>query len=472
MEETKNSKLPKNVKQIGQAPGGQKVYIEDYVITYLKQMLVEEKKMKTSILYGHKEIIEDELYWFVSGAIEVETDFFMEKTIINEEAWKKVNALSGRFFQDMTILGWAVAGPEIEGDLQEQIMRTHRTFFRPDQKLFFEYLTDEKQENLYFFEKGKMKLQAGYYIYYDKNECMQNYMVSLRASERHPEEFEADHALQQIRESREEKRLQRNRKKTTTLLTCFSMILVTTIMIIGITMLNNYEKMQSMEKVLYQISGKIDQAGGDEDAQETAANLQLTTQETMAGAAVGGLQTGADAVGQEQSTEKDGQASDGTTADTETTSEREVNTENRQGAVADELSREENETADATVNGEAQDSDAMKETAVAQDGAAGKEAAAAQEGTPEQETVTTQSDDAVQESAAQPADGVAQEKAEETTSTIRQDAQTAYVIQRGDTLVGICMKYYGNLSNLDEICSLNGIEDKDSIFYGQKIILP
>ena len=42
--------------------------------------------------------------------------------------------------------------------------------------------------------------QGGYYIYYERNESMQNYMVSLRAAERHPEEFEADRAAHQFRE--------------------------------------------------------------------------------------------------------------------------------------------------------------------------------------------------------------------------------------------------------------------------------
>lgn len=444
----KNSKLPKNVKQIGQAPGGQKVYIEDYVITYLKQMLVEEKKMKTSILYGHKEIIEDELYWFVSGAIEVETDFFMEKTIINEEAWQKVNALSGRFFRDMTILGWAVAGPETEGDLQEQIMRTHRTFFRPDQKLFFEYLTDEKQENLYLFEKGKMKLQSGYYIYYDRNECMQNYMVSLRASERHPEEFEADHALQQIRESREEKRLQRNRRKTTTLLTCFSMILVTTIMIIGITMLNNYEKMQSMEKVLYQISGKIDQSDSTQEVQETATTDDVQAAQTMAGAL--GVQTAPDTIVGEQAAEVGGQAYEDTTA----------------LPATEEPQPEETQTEEAQPQEDAKPEETVAEEPQPQ------EEAQPEEAVPEEQQQEMQPQETVAEEVQSQEAAADNTAAEETAQTIRQETGTTYVIQKGDTLASICMKYYGNLSNIEEICRINGIEDKDSIFYGQKIYLP
>lgn len=89
----------KNIRQIGQISGNQKIYLEDYVITYLRQILTPDENMRVMILYGHKEMIEDELYWFVNGAVEAQHDFFMEKTIIDEESWKKVNEMAGKFFR-------------------------------------------------------------------------------------------------------------------------------------------------------------------------------------------------------------------------------------------------------------------------------------------------------------------------------------------------------------------------------------
>ncbi len=489
MDETKGSKLPKNVKQVGQAPAGQKVYLEDYVVTYLKQMLVEEKKMKTSILYGHKEIIEDELYWFVSGAIEAETDFFMEKTIINEETWQKVNALSGRYFENMTVLGWAMAGPEPEADLQEQILRTQKTYFRPDQKLFFVYLTDEKQENLYLYEKGKMKLQSGYYIYYDKNECMQNYMVSLRAAERHPEEFEADHALRHIRENREEKKIQRNRRKTTALVTCFGMILVTTIMIIGITMLNNYEKMQSMEKVLYQISGKIDERDSGDDTLQTAAAPADTYAETVLAENAQGLSE-SETVGVGQAVSEDpakeeqltgGVANEQVALEQETGQPEMTGDGSKQENVdtVGDTGLEEEQAADNAETPEKSAGDAITDDETdGEESRSDPEAGeTAEQDTKQEEAAATdevEKDDTTQEDTSQE-DALqedALQDAPEKVETIRQETQTSYVIQKGDTLAGICMKYYGNLSRIDEICSINGIENRDNIFYGQKITLP
>ena len=49
---------------------------------------------------------------------------------------------------------------------------------------------------------------------------------------------------------------------------------------------------------------------------------------------------------------------------------------------------------------------------------------------------------------------------------------TDYKIKKGDTLYEICMKRYGSISKLQDICSRNDIEDQDSIYYGQIIELP
>ena len=50
--------------------------------------------------------------------------------------------------------------------------------------------------------------------------------------------------------------------------------------------------------------------------------------------------------------------------------------------------------------------------------------------------------------------------------------QGYYVVKKGDSLVGISKKIYGNAKKAKKICDLNGIEDMDKIFVGQKLELP
>ena len=455
-EQGKEGMLPKNIRQIGQISGNQKIYLEDYVITYLRQILTPDENMRVMILYGHKEMIEDELYWFVNGAVEAQHDFFMEKTIIDEESWKKVNEMAGKFFPELTVMGWAITRENSTEDLEEQIMRTQRQFFRPDQKLYFEYITSDKTEALYLHEKGKRNMLSGYYIYYERNECMQNYMVSLRTRERHPEEMNADHAARQFREVCQEKKQDLHKKRSSAFATCVSLLLVMAILVIGITMLNNYEKMQSMERVLYQISGKMDDAtevAADADAMQDQAaqdamlaeNAQAADQTAEMAAGVQELPQAADTMEAVQTAGTDA-AVDVSAA--EQTADENMTAENQ----ADNGQSGDGQTADPNAATEISDKPSA-ETSTATDMAAADTDATENSGTDASQTVDETAEQA-------------------STSQTNASQETVYMIKQGDTLAKICMQYYGSLSKMGEVCERNQIENKDSIYYGQKIVLP
>ena len=39
-------------------------------------------------------------------------------------------------------------------------------------------------------------------------------------------------------------------------------------------------------------------------------------------------------------------------------------------------------------------------------------------------------------------------------------------------MYGICFKEYGNISRLPEILAANGLENEDSIYAGQELLIP
>ena len=472
-EQGKEGMLPKNIRQIGQISGNQKIYLEDYVITYLRQILTPDENMRVMILYGHKEMIEDELYWFVNGAVEAQHDFFMEKTII-DESWKKVNEMAGKFFPELTVMGWAITREDSTEDLEEQIMRTQRQFFRPDQKLYFEYITSDKTEALYLHEKGKRNMLSGYYIYYERNECMQNYMVSLRTRERHPEEMNADHAARQFREVCQEKKQDLHKKRSSAFATCVSLLLVMAILVIGITMLNNYEKMQSMERVLYQISGKMDDAtevAADADAMQDQAvqdallaeNAQAADQTAEMAAGVQELPQAADTMEAAQTAGTDA-AVDVSAAEQADPAMAEQTTD---GQASAEQTADENMTAENQAdNGQAGDGQTANPNAATE--ISDKPSAE----TPTATDMAAADTDATENSGTNASQTVDETAEQASTSQTNASQETVYMIKQGDTLAKICMQYYGSLSKMGEVCERNQIENKDSIYYGQKIVLP
>ena len=81
-------KLPKNIRQIGERDQVLKLYVEDYVNTYLKQLRpAKGADLRVGLLLGNREIHEDVPYVFVDGALEMETVAKDgEKAVFTEDA--------------------------------------------------------------------------------------------------------------------------------------------------------------------------------------------------------------------------------------------------------------------------------------------------------------------------------------------------------------------------------------------------
>ena len=64
------------------------------------------------------------------------------------------------------------------------------------------------------------------------------------------------------------------------------------------------------------------------------------------------------------------------------------------------------------------------------------------------------------------------EEKETAESQTVQEKYEEYIVQEGDTLVGICKKKYGTPLKMQEICTVNNIRNADYIAPGQKLYLP
>ena len=66
-------KLPKNIRQIGERDTVLRLYVEDYVNTYLKRLKpTAGQNLRVGLHLGNREIHEDMPYVFVDGAMEME----------------------------------------------------------------------------------------------------------------------------------------------------------------------------------------------------------------------------------------------------------------------------------------------------------------------------------------------------------------------------------------------------------------
>lgn len=416
--------LPKNIRQIGEREKNKRIYIEDYVVTYLKQLRETTKEeQRVLILYGKKEIIDYMPTWFIKGVLETDAEPFYESNLIDEHDWQEINQRAAKFFPGMCVLGWAVIGQESIDEYMDQIELTWRQFFREDQQIFFYASVSEMTEDIYCFEKGQPVRQRGYYIYYEKNENMQNYMLRVCRKKRDLEQQEAekeveignDHATRQFRSIVQEKKEEIHRKRTMSFLYAASTLLVMVIMVIGITMLNNYEKMENMEDTLRKISGQVEDGFAVKEETKQAMAIDMEEKDDVADVAQENV---------DQFIEEAKEPTQG--SDEAETAVAEQDTENLQEEV-NEAPRTEEGSAEEIAETEEQ----IMEPPVAEE-----------------------------------------KKQEDIDAANAEPTYTMYEVQKGDTLAKICIRFYGNEERLDEICSLNQITDKDKILYGQKILLP
>lgn len=273
--------LPKNIRQIGEPEGNRKIYIEDYVLTYLKQFAKEEPdRCRGGILLGDSERMDGLPYLFIRSAIALKAvEISGEENPFSEETWTGIYGTMKEYFAGQDILGWFLSMQDCPLELHAQLTRLHVNYFGGVDKVLLVGDASEGEEDFFAYENGKMIRQRGYYIFYERNEAMQRYMVETGSGESIDErEHYNDQAIRNFRAIIQEKKEASGQKRVLTFLYMASTFLVMVVMVIGITLLNNYEKMENLEMALSEISQSLDGGrtvdvynGKDETAAEEEA---------------------------------------------------------------------------------------------------------------------------------------------------------------------------------------------------------
>jgi LysM domain. len=253
--------IPKNIRQIGEAGKGKKIYIEDYAVTYLTQTGASNLAYPwVAILLGCVKHFEGVEYIFINGVLEVENmEVTSERISFNEQIWANIYSRMKEYFPRHEVLGWVLSVPGATLDITDTIYRAHLNNFSGNDKVFFMRETIEKEEAFYTYENGQLHRQLGYYIYYEKNNFMQEYMIQRNKGRMvENQEVISDRAIQNFRKIIEEKKAANTPPKLMTFMYSASVFLVMTVLVIGIAMINSHDKMKNMEQTLYNISRNLD----------------------------------------------------------------------------------------------------------------------------------------------------------------------------------------------------------------------
>lgn len=202
--------LPKNIRQIGSPAGHTKVYIEDYVITFLNSLSMDKNTyVRGAILFGEKKRIGNDLVIFIRGAIEGQNlELDLDETVFNDEVWREIYQQKDRLFSGLEVIGWALSRMGFSVRLNDKIKKTHFENFPGEGKVLYMIDDLEGEDAFYVFRGEDLARQNGYYIYYEKNPMMQNYLVERRQRMKEAQSYE-----KMMESRRDEKLIRQFREK-------------------------------------------------------------------------------------------------------------------------------------------------------------------------------------------------------------------------------------------------------------------
>ena len=388
--------LPKNITQIGEVNQDCKIYVEDYAISYIKQLNGHALDKSLGVgMYGVRKEEAGITYLFFYGACKL--NFLQRETRhLSQAVLQEAEKARKKYFAEYEFLGYRM-------------------------------LNGEMVEGFQVYEQGVCRYIAGYAQFYEKNDCMLQFMLAERQEEVKPEEF--DQEKYEVVKRRQEERRQKAgaaggyrenrramaerpakpadtklRQMKLTAAAVFALLCVA-----GLTTLNSGEKLGELQAAARQMMDEI-----------TSRQLPDAIPVTNGAVQVGTIVT--------------------------------------EDKLADAIKKE-NEAAAEQTGGKPQEE--LPETAKEAKTTAAPEVTP--EATPEQTPEPTPEITPVPTQEPQPTP---------EATPVPTPAPVSYMIQKGDTLIGICTTKYGSDARVAEICALNNISNPDDIKIGQKILLP
>ncbi len=453
-------KPPKNIRQIGMPRGRHKLYVEDYVYTFLHSAAFEgECQKRAAVLLGKSEVSQDIRYTFINGAVSCDDLVFQEDGIIfDENCWEYIYKEIKRYFDGQEIVGWFLGVTGFPLELTPMVEAAHRKYFVGRDKVLFLSEPAEREDVFFAYEQGVLQRKEGYYIYYEKNLAMQEYMISAREQARErklelkdeetleemkiqpetgkdqdfsdraalPDEsvvsdtadqltensaatmrdmgerITAEEAIQNYRNMLLERKQESPSRKRSTFLYIAASAAMVILCVIGITTMNNYEKMKQLQETIA-VFANFGGKGEDKDQQDGIVVETVPGQVTPENQQPGS--TDGQSANNQQPGSTNGQPVDGQQPGSATGSSTDVQLPGSAAGQSDA----------ANASGQTDEASALAKTYL---------------------------------------------------------DQGYYIVQPGDKLELICRKIYQTTSMMDKLCEANQIDNVDKIYAGQKLILP
>lgn len=239
--------MPRNVRQIGLANGDYRIYIEDYVYTFLCSLAEDEKpegQGSVAVLTGEIQWTADMTCIFIKGAIAADgMEAAAEHIDFSEKLWQKLQEDKDQYFPKQEIVGWFFAQPQIAMEITELFVKVHLRHFGGE-KILMLMDPGEREDAFFRYDGGMMAKLSGYYIYYEKNSQMQTYMIERSQKEGgEASEKVEDRAVRNFRKIIDSKNPEeRGEEKTSAFSYAATVCLALAVLVAGVGFYRNQQK--------------------------------------------------------------------------------------------------------------------------------------------------------------------------------------------------------------------------------------
>lgn len=172
---------PTNIKQIGDVDDSLRIYIEDYVYTYLMQYAEANSEEETiAVLVGRCMIMDGQNVLFINGAIQGKYAQSENGIVVfTKKCHEYIDNQIDKYFKGLEVVGWLQSQPNYGNFLSASYASYHINNFKKPYQVMLVTDPIEKINSFFIWNKDKTDIieAKGFFIFYDKNKNMHNYIL-------------------------------------------------------------------------------------------------------------------------------------------------------------------------------------------------------------------------------------------------------------------------------------------------------
>ena len=178
-ENTGRQQLPNNRRQIGQPQQAEpEVFIEDYAFSFAKGLSERDYTgCVVGVLIGEHVEGEQGEKILVRGVLEARDVLRYDMVCFTEDNWAGIYRDIRTYFPQQQIVGWFLGGPGFLLEDVERQKKIQTDNFGGGDKILLKMDSIEKEQKILYYQEGELRELPGYYIFYERNAEMQNYMA-------------------------------------------------------------------------------------------------------------------------------------------------------------------------------------------------------------------------------------------------------------------------------------------------------